>query len=153
MYTKTSCFQSNWMAVKSIRICKKNNRDTGARPETWRSSKSALRRTTAESCHSQSIGGRACHNSCGWTHRKLRRTYKSGRIGSSEGDKPEVLADDCDDYPQRGNRPACGSHNKNWGWTYSGESSMRVKNRKCIRRLSFKSLWASRKKILLQFVL
>lgn len=40
-------------------------------------------------------------------------TYKSGRIGSSEGDKPEVLADDCDDYPQRGNRPACGSHNKN----------------------------------------
>ena len=36
-----------------------------------------------------------------------------GRIGSSEGDKPEVLADDCDDYPQRGNRPACGSHNKN----------------------------------------
>ena len=22
-------------------------------------------------------------------------------------------ADDCDDYPQRGNRPACGSHNKN----------------------------------------
>lgn len=47
------------------------------------------------------------------THRKLRRTYKSGRIGSSEGNKPEVLADDCDDYPQRGNRPACGSHNKN----------------------------------------
>ena len=26
---------------------------------------SALRRTTAESCYSQSIGGRACHNSCG----------------------------------------------------------------------------------------